>query len=207
MVVSPNAILDPTIPRPIAGFVPASPPVISNSIQSVLDSHSVVLIHFWAAWNGADPPMDSQLALATKKLPFAVHVASCNIDDPQCLDLCKRCGVVNIPYVGVFVDGELRPGIMGLRGADQIATLVTESSLSPFCIRNRHDRGGGSGSAERRRTIACTGAAVASVLGNQSQIPPPRDAGRSELTVVLLCALRVLANHFELCGDIFGYGN
>ena len=131
MVVSPNSILNPTIHRPIAGFVPASPPVTSNSIQNVLDSNSVVLIHFWAAWNGTDPPMDNQLTVATRKVSFAVHLASCNVDDPQCVDLCKRCGVVNIPYVGVFVDGELRPGIMGLREADQIVTSVTESVLNP----------------------------------------------------------------------------
>lgn len=75
--------------------------------------------------------MGGQLTLAVDKLPFAVHLASCNVDDPQCVELCKRCGVANIPYIGVFVDGELRPGIMGLYDAHQLATSLSESVMHP----------------------------------------------------------------------------
>jgi thioredoxin-like negative regulator of GroEL len=116
---------------PIPGFVPKTPPVTSASIASVMDAHTVVVIHFWAAWNGADPPMDERLASITGRLPFKTHFTSCNVDDPECVDLCKRCGVANIPYLAVIVDGELRPGIMGLHDVDDIVSQLTDSVPEP----------------------------------------------------------------------------
>ena len=117
--------------RPVPGFVPETPAVTSASIASVTDAHPVVIVHFWAVWNGADPPMDEQLPRIAGRLPFNAHFTSCNVDDPDCVDLCKRCGVVNIPYLAVFVDGDLRPGIIGLLDADDIVSRLTDSVLRP----------------------------------------------------------------------------
>ena len=127
----------PMTHRPIPGFVPKSPPVTSASIASVTGAHRVVVVHFWAAWNGADPPMDEQLSHIAVRLPFAAHFTSCNVDDPECVDLCKRCGLANIPYLAVFVDGELRPGIIGLHDADDIVSRLTDSVLKPQLPRPR----------------------------------------------------------------------
>lgn len=56
--------------------------------------------------------------------------------------------------------------------------------------RNLYDDGGGRASpvvTTGRRTISCTGAAVEAEIGNQHQLPPPRDAGRSVALEVIAC--------------------
>jgi hypothetical protein len=99
-----------TIPRPIPGFVPVAPPVTSNSIDTVLESHTLVAIHFWAVSNGADPLMDASIAKSTSDAYFV----SCDVSNSDCHELCRRCGVVTTPSIAVFLNGELQPLILGV---------------------------------------------------------------------------------------------
>lgn len=120
--------------RPVPGFVPKTPPVTSASIVPITNAHPVVVVHFWAAWNGADPRMDERLSRVVNRLSFDAYFTSCNVDDPECTDLFNRCGVANIPYLGVFVDGALRPGIMGLLDVDDLVSRLSDSvvNLEPY---------------------------------------------------------------------------
>ena len=116
-----------TVHRPIPGFVPSTPSVTSSTIDAVLESHSLVAVHFWAVWNGSDPPMDAAITRSSSE----AHFASCNVDDPKCVDLCKRCGIANVPTVAVFVDGQLRPLIIGLLDSDALDTAITDRVATP----------------------------------------------------------------------------
>ncbi len=117
--------------RPIPGFVPASDAVTSITLQEVLADHAIVIVHFWAVWNGADPPMDSLIADLRGRLPFDARFVSCNVDDPACVDLCKHVGVVNIPYLAVYVDGKQRRGIMGLQEAESLIAELVDRVTNP----------------------------------------------------------------------------
>lgn len=110
--------------RPVPGFRPSTPAVTGKTYAKVLTEHSVVVIHFWADWNGVDVPMDASIRDIKTKIEGRIHFVSCDIDSPDNLDLCKRCNVVNIPFLAIFVDGHQKRGIMGLRPADELADEI-----------------------------------------------------------------------------------
>ena len=112
----------PTIHRPIPGFHPSTPAVTSTSCDAVVAAHPIVVVHFWAVWNGVDPVMDQGIANAK----FDAHFVSCDIDDPACLDLCKQCGIATVPTLAAFVGGELRPPIIGLLSSDAITNALDD---------------------------------------------------------------------------------
>ncbi|MBT4863522.1 MAG: thioredoxin family protein [Planctomycetaceae bacterium] len=112
--------------RPIPHFRPSTPPVTSDSIDAIVASHAVVVVHFWAEWNGVDPVMDSRIRNIRNHLPFDIHFVSCNIDDPSCIDLTKSTGVLNIPFLAVYVHGQQRRGIMGLHEPDALVSELND---------------------------------------------------------------------------------
>ncbi len=113
--------------RPISGFVPKSPPVTGDSIKTVLAAHSIVVVHFWAVWNGADPPMDEQLETVAKRLPFKIHFVSCDVDDPECSTLRQDLEITNVSFCAIYVNGEFRSGIMGLVATDELILRLIEA--------------------------------------------------------------------------------
>lgn len=104
---------------PPSGFRPFTPSVTARSIQEVLHANPVVVLHFWAAWNRLDFQMDSCIAKLHEDYADICFV-SCDIDSPGNAALCERCEVANIPFLALFVDGERKRGIMGLRAIDEL---------------------------------------------------------------------------------------
>lgn len=112
---------EPIIHRPVPDFRPSSQTVTSASFSAICSNNSVVVVHFWAAWNGADPVMDKRLQEIRHLLPDSTQITSCNIDDPACFDLAKSAGVLNVPWLSAFVGGVYRGSICGLRESDVLA--------------------------------------------------------------------------------------
>jgi thioredoxin 1 len=110
--------------RPIPGWKASTPPVFGPTVESVLTDHHAVAIHFWATWNGVDPPTENALVEIAKELAGRLHLASCDIDDPENVEFCQRCGVANIPTVIIFIGGKLRKLIVGFNGPDQLKAQI-----------------------------------------------------------------------------------
>jgi len=107
--------------RPVPGFRPSTPAVTGKTYANELTEHSVVVIHFWAEWNGVDVPMDASIQDIKTNFKGRIHFVSCDSDSSDNHDLCKLCNVVNIPFLAIFVDGHPECGIMGLRPVDELA--------------------------------------------------------------------------------------
>ena len=125
-----------TIPRPIPNYSPEWPSVTTDSFAADYATASVVIVHFWAVWNGYDPVMEDRLQTAATRLPNGTHILACDVDDAHCLDLAKNAGVLNVPWLAVFVDGKLHGHICGLRDPDSLADelnaiIVTDPADSP----------------------------------------------------------------------------
>ena len=105
---------DTQIYRPVPDFTPSSPSVTSDTIAETLATHAIVIVHFWAVWNGYYPPMDTRLVAIRNRLPESVHYASCNLDDSSCFDIARSVGVLNCPWLAVFVGGQHVGDICGL---------------------------------------------------------------------------------------------
>ena len=70
--------------------------------------------------------MDSRLTEIRGRLPDSVQYACCNIDDLSCFDLAKSVGVLNIPWLAVFVDGEHAGNICGLRDTEPLVAELLD---------------------------------------------------------------------------------
>lgn len=56
--------------------------------------------------------------------PYSGELVFVDIDDPACADLAKSVGVVNIPWLSVFVNGQHHGQICGLREPDELASIL-----------------------------------------------------------------------------------
>ena len=102
------------------GWRPSSPPVSAADLSAVLTGNPVVIIHFWAAWNGADRLFDPKLANVRAEFEGRIEFRSADVDDPDLVSFCRECEVVNVPALGCFVDGERVKTIIGAIPEDNL---------------------------------------------------------------------------------------
>lgn len=101
-------------------------PVILTSANfeaEVLKSATPVLVDFWASWCGPCrmlSPIVDEIAEETD----AVKVCKLNVDDENAL--AQKYGVMSIPTLILFKDGEVVKTLVGLR---QKAALLQELGL------------------------------------------------------------------------------
>jgi thioredoxin-like negative regulator of GroEL len=119
------------IARPIPGWSPSTPEVLWSTIDGVVKQHRVVAIHFWAPWDGHDPEMDRNIRTVEPRFEGRVFFASCNIDRDENAQLCRHCGVGNIPALGIIVDGSPRRAIIGVREPESLAHQIESRLRDP----------------------------------------------------------------------------
>lgn len=102
------------------GWRPNPTPVTAAELAAVLTSNAVVVIHFWATWNGVDREFDPKLARVRAEFEGRIEFRSADVDDPDLLSFCQESEVLNVPALGCFVGGRRIKTIIGSVSDDNL---------------------------------------------------------------------------------------
>ena len=93
----------------------------NNFQEEVLNSDKPVLVDFWAPWCG---PCRMVLPLVEEIAKENEHIKVCKINVDEQPELANRYGVMSIPTLMVFRDGELVKQNMGAMPKAKILEMV-----------------------------------------------------------------------------------
>lgn len=94
----------------------------ASTFDETIAANHAVLVDFWADWCGPCRSMEPVLEQLAAQRQDQLIVAKVNVDEQP--DLARRFGVMSLPTLVVFADGEPRGHLTGARGAAQLADEV-----------------------------------------------------------------------------------
>lgn len=101
--------------------------VTSSSFQAdVLASDKPVLVDFWAAWCGPCIAMEPTIEAVAKEFDGKVTVAKLNVDENP--DVAQQFGVMSIPTMFVFKDGQPVERLVGLTAKDKLTSVLATAA-------------------------------------------------------------------------------
>lgn len=90
--------------------------------QLVVETNGVVLVDFWAPWCGPCQAMGPILETLSKKMEGKVKIYKLNVDENQ--EIASRFGVMSIPTIVIFSDGNEVDRKIGLQSEDGLAESI-----------------------------------------------------------------------------------
>ncbi len=86
--------------------------------EVVIASDTPVVVDFWAEWCGPCRLVHPELEKIATEYEGKIKVVKLNIDDAP--SVAARFGVMSIPTIALFVDGQVRSQVVGARPKDDI---------------------------------------------------------------------------------------
>jgi thioredoxin 1 len=99
------------------GWRPGTPPLTAADVTATLAGHPVLVVHFWAPWNGVDRLFSPVLDAVRPEFEGRIAFRSADVDDAGLVAFCEACGVVNVPALACFVGGRRVRTVVGSRPA------------------------------------------------------------------------------------------
>ncbi|HEX2239623.1 MAG TPA: thioredoxin [Actinomycetota bacterium] len=86
--------------------------------EAVLAADSPVIVDFWAEWCSPCRLVHPELEKIATEYEGKVKVVKVNIDHAP--SIAAKYGIMSIPTISLFTDGELKSQVIGARPKDQI---------------------------------------------------------------------------------------
>ena len=95
-----------------------------NFDNEVLESNQTVVVDFWAEWCQPCKMLSPVLDKVAQKFAGQLKVVKCNVDENQ--DVAMKYGVMSIPNLIFFKDGQVVNQAVGYMNESQLTTKVDE---------------------------------------------------------------------------------
>lgn len=97
----------------------------SNFQDDVVKSAKPVLVDLWAEWCGPCKAMEPAIEAVAKEFEGRVDIAKLNVDENP--EIAQSLGVMSIPTLMLFKDGQPVNRIVGLTSKDRLAGALTSA--------------------------------------------------------------------------------
>jgi len=97
---------------------------VGNFENEVLEASEAVVVDFWAEWCQPCKMLTPVLDKVAQKYDGKLKVVKCNVDENQ--DVAMKYGVMSIPNLIFFKDGQVVNQAVGYMSEAQLSTKVDE---------------------------------------------------------------------------------
>ncbi len=95
-----------------------------NFDQEVLKAKGVIVVDFWAEWCGPCQMLKPVIEELAKEYEGKAKVGKLNVD--QNPDTAAKYGVMSIPTIKIFKDGEIVEDLMGMQPKELIKEKINQ---------------------------------------------------------------------------------
>ncbi len=93
-----------------------------NNFDEILTENTLVLVDFWASWCGPCKMLAPVVEELADDYAGKVKVCKVNVDDEP--ELAEKFGIMSIPAVFIFKNGEVKEKLIGLRQKAQFSEAL-----------------------------------------------------------------------------------